>query len=89
MEFPSTIYYKKYLEDSKKKGSGTSTSGIYVIEINLAVASIESWVFDTRSMIHTCKSLQGLKRTRKFLRGKLDVLVANRWLPALIICHYP
>ena len=44
---------KKYLEDKKKKGSETSTSGIYVIEINIVVSSIESWVFDTGSMIHT------------------------------------
>jgi hypothetical protein len=49
---------KKYLkEQKKKKGSETSTSGINVIEINIAVSSSDSWVFDTGSMIHTCKSL--------------------------------
>jgi hypothetical protein len=46
---------KKYLE--KKKGSETSTSGINVIEINIAVPPSDSWVLDTGSMIHTCKSL--------------------------------
>jgi hypothetical protein len=30
--------YKKYLEEQKKKGSKTSTSGINVIEINIAVS---------------------------------------------------
>ncbi|KAJ1274607.1 hypothetical protein BS78_05G074500 [Paspalum vaginatum] len=67
---------QKYLEE-KKKGSETSTSGINVIEINLATSSSESWVFDTGSMIHTCKSLQGLKQTRSFARGELDVRVGN------------
>ena len=48
---------KNYLEEKKKKkGSETSTSGINVIEINIALSSSESWVFDTGSMIHTCKS---------------------------------
>jgi hypothetical protein len=46
---------KKYLEDTKKKGSGTSTLGIYVIEINLAVSSIESWVFDTGVLANRCR----------------------------------
>jgi hypothetical protein len=49
---------KKYLEEKKKKkGSETSASGINVIKINIAVSSSDSWVFDTGSMIHTCKSL--------------------------------
>jgi hypothetical protein len=49
--------YKKYLEEQKKKGSETSALGINVIEINTAVSSSDSWVFDTGSMIHTSKSL--------------------------------
>jgi hypothetical protein len=64
-------------EKKKKKGSETSTSGINVIEINIALSSSESWVFDTGSMIHTCKSLQGLSETRRFARGELDVHVGN------------
>jgi hypothetical protein len=38
---------KNYLEEQKKKGSETSASGINVIEINIAVSSSDSWVFDT------------------------------------------
>jgi hypothetical protein len=70
---------KKYLEEQKKKkkGSETSASGINVIEIKIAVSSSDSWVFDTGSMIHTCKLLQGLSLTRKFAKGKLDVRVSN------------
>jgi hypothetical protein len=41
----------------KKKGSEASASSINIIEINIVVSSNDSWVFDTRSMIHTCKSL--------------------------------
>jgi hypothetical protein len=64
-------------ELKKKKGSETSTLGINVIEINIATSSSESWVFDTGSMIHTCKSLQGIIMTRRFARGELDVRVSN------------
>jgi hypothetical protein len=67
--------YKKYLEEQKKKkGSETSASGINGIEINIAISSSDSWVFDTGSMIHTCKSLQGRCLTRGFAKGELDVL---------------
>jgi hypothetical protein len=68
----------KYLEEQKKKKRSESfTSSINVIEINIAVSSSDSWVFDTGSMIHTCKSLQGLSLTRKFAKGELDVRVGN------------
>jgi hypothetical protein len=87
---------KKYLEEQKKKkGSEISASGINVIEINIAVSSSDSWVFDTRSMIHTCKSLQGLihackslqglSLTRRFVKGKLDVRVSNGASVAAIV----
>jgi hypothetical protein len=69
---------KKYLDElKKKKGSETSTLGINVVEINIAASSSDSWVFDTRSMIHTCKSLQGLSLTRRFAKGEFDVRVSN------------
>jgi hypothetical protein len=69
---------KKYLEEQKKKkGSETSASAINVIKINITVSSSDSWVFGTRSMIHTCNSLQGLSLTRRFAKGELDVHVGN------------
>jgi hypothetical protein len=64
-------------EQKKKKGSRTSASGINVIEINIAVSSSDSWVFDTRSRIHTYKSLYGLSLTRRFAKDELDVHVSN------------
>jgi hypothetical protein len=68
---------KKYLEEKKKNGGVTSTQGINVIEINLATRSNNAWVFDTGAMIHTCKSLQGLKIIRRFARDDVDLRVGN------------
>jgi hypothetical protein len=48
-----------------------------MLEINIAVSSSEPWVFHTGSIIHTCKLVQGLSRTRRFAKGELDVLVGN------------
>jgi hypothetical protein len=61
----------------KKKVTGTYTLNIYVIEINVIVFSSESWVFDTGSMILTCKSLQSLKKIQKSTRGELNVCIGN------------
>jgi hypothetical protein len=60
------------LKKKKKNGSEISSLGINVIEINIATSSNESCVFDARSMIHTCKSLHGLKR--------LEDLQKVRWM---------
>jgi hypothetical protein len=69
---------KKYLkEQKKKKGSETTISDINVIEINIAVPSSDSWVFDAGLMIYTCKSLQGLSLARRFVKGELNVHVSN------------
>jgi hypothetical protein len=64
-------------EQKKEKGSETSASCINIIEINIAVSSSDSWVFDTGSMTHTCKSLQGLSLSRRFAKDELDVHVTN------------
>ncbi|KAF2910584.1 hypothetical protein DAI22_11g111200 [Oryza sativa Japonica Group] len=60
---------KKYLQQLKQKQQDgkSSTSGINVIEINLATSFTDSWVFDTGSVAHICKSLQGLKRSRSLV----------------------
>jgi hypothetical protein len=59
------------LKKEKKNGSETSF-GINVIEINIEISSNQSWVFDIRLMIHTCKSLHGLIR--------LEDLQKVRWM---------
>jgi hypothetical protein len=64
-------------EQNKKKGNEASALGINVIEINIAVSSSDSWVFDIGLMIHTYKLLQGLNLTRRFAKGELNVRVGN------------
>jgi hypothetical protein len=66
---------EKYSEEQKKKGSETSTSGINVIEINIAVSSSDSWVFDIGSMIGlgTVKSTRRSRRRRREVRLSLQV----------------
>jgi len=64
----------KYLED-KKNGVETSTSGIFVIEINLSTSA--SWVLDTGCGSHICTNVQGLKRSRDLAKGEVDLRVGN------------
>ena len=50
---------KLYLEDlKKKKSSEATTSGIYVIEVNLSTSA--SWVLDTGCGSHICVNVQVL-----------------------------
>jgi hypothetical protein len=70
-------WFRNLEEQKKKKGSETSTSGINLIEINIALSFSDSWVFDAGSMIHTCMSLQRLSFTRGFAKSELDVHVGN------------
>ncbi len=83
---------KKYLEQLKHKQQDgkSSTSGINVIEINLATSSADSWVFDTGSVAHICKSLQGLKRSMSLAIGEVDIRVGNGARVAACCCgwHY-
>ena len=67
--------YKHYLDDFKKKGSATISSGIPVIEVNLSTS--DSWVLDTGSGSHICTNVQGLKRSRILAKGEVDLRVGN------------
>ncbi|KAG8493075.1 hypothetical protein CXB51_010384 [Gossypium anomalum] len=68
--------YPIYLEEIKKaKTSGTSASGIYVIDINLSTTT--SWVLDTGCGSHICTSVQRLQRSRTLARGDMDLRVGN------------
>ena len=67
---------KLYLDEcKKKKSSETTTSGIYVIDINLSIST--SWVLDTGCGSHICTNVQGLKRSRKLKKGDVDLRVGN------------
>ena len=62
---------KVYLEDLKKKRSETSTSGIYVIEVNLSIST--SWVLDTGCASHICTDVQALRNSRALTKGEVDL----------------
>ena len=58
-----------------QNGVETSTSGIFVIEINLSTSA--SWVLDNGCGSHICTNVQGLKRSRKLAKGEVDLRVGN------------
>ena len=68
---------KLYLEDikNKKKTGETSSSSIYVIQINFSPSS--SWVLDTGCRSHIFTNVQGLKRSRQLNKGEVDLRVGN------------
>jgi hypothetical protein len=72
---------KVYLASLKKRGSkSTSKSGtleVYVMDILLADSSVNSWVFDTRSVAHISNSMQGMTRSRSVARGEVDFRMGN------------
>ncbi|KAL8155353.1 hypothetical protein AgCh_000657 [Apium graveolens] len=58
---------KVYLTElKKKKGSETTAfdSGMFMIEVNMSLNQISTWVLDTACSSHICNLLQGLRRSR-------------------------
>ncbi|GAV81441.1 zf-CCHC domain-containing protein, partial [Cephalotus follicularis] len=56
---------------------GASTSGMFMIELNLALNSSSSWVLDTGYGTNLCNSLQGLRKVRKLRAGDLHLRLGN------------
>ncbi|GAV56472.1 zf-CCHC domain-containing protein/UBN2_2 domain-containing protein, partial [Cephalotus follicularis] len=56
---------------------GSSTSGMFMIELNLALNSSSSWVLDTGCGTNLCNSLQGLRKVRKLGAGELDLRLGD------------
>ena len=52
-----------------------STSGIYIIEVNLSIST--SWVLDTGCGSHICSNVQGLRNKRTLTEGEVDLRVGN------------
>ena len=63
-----------------RSGSETSscTLVVCVIDIYLSDISSRAWVYDTRSVVHICNSMQGLKGTRNVARGEIDTCIGNK-----------
>src|SRR5664279_3165236 len=71
----------KYLADKAKGGSTTSDSGtivVNVIYIYLSGSTSSTWVYDTRSIVHICNSMQGLANSRSMGKDEVDIRVGNR-----------
>ena len=67
---------KIYLENLKKKKSNeATTSGIYVIEVNLSTST--SWVLDTGCGSHIYVNVQGLRSSRSLAKGEVDLRVGH------------
>ncbi|GAV84989.1 zf-CCHC domain-containing protein, partial [Cephalotus follicularis] len=56
---------------------GASTSGMFMIELNLALNNSSSWVLDTGYGTNLCNSLQGLRNVRKLRAGDLDLRLGD------------
>ncbi|GAV67442.1 zf-CCHC domain-containing protein, partial [Cephalotus follicularis] len=56
---------------------GASTSGMFIIELNLALNSSSSWVLDTGCGTNLCNLLQGLRKVRKLGAGDLDLRLGD------------
>ena len=65
-------------QEAENASSGKGTLVAYVIEIYLADIPSSSWVFDTGSVVHICKSMQGLVRTRHGAQGEIEIRVGNK-----------
>ena len=65
------------MEDLKKqkKGTGPSTSGIFVINVHFSAQT--TWVLDTVCGSHICTNVQGLRDSRKLDRSEVDLRVGN------------
>ena len=64
--------------ESKKRVAcdAPSSLGIYVIEVNI-VSHDNLWVLDTGCGSHICNYMQGLKNSRKLMKGESDLRVGN------------
>ncbi|OAP03954.1 hypothetical protein AXX17_AT3G36890 [Arabidopsis thaliana] len=68
----------EHLEDlEKKKTFKISSSGIYVIEVNVTTSGSTPWVLDTGCGAHICVNVHGLNNSRTLEEGQVDLRVAN------------
>ena len=69
--------YKAYLELKKKVAcDAPSSSSIYVIKVN-TVSPDNIWVCDTKCGSYIWIDMQGLRNSRKLMKGESDLQVVN------------
>ena len=49
-----------------------------IIESNLMISSISSWILDSGSSAHICTSMQGLIESRRLRKGDMIFQINNR-----------
>ena len=77
--------YKAYSESKKKVAcDASSSSGIYVIEVN-NVSCDNHWVLDIDCGSHICNDVQGLRNNRKLVKGESDLRVGNGARVAIVV----
>ena len=78
-----------YLATLKNKKEGPS-GGMLVIESNLTVSSVSSWVLDSSSSAHLCTSMKGLEDSRRLRDGDMILRVGNgARVAAVAVGTYP
>lgn len=66
----------KYLDNKKAGKIPPTSSGIFVIEINLAT-SLSDWVLDIESCDHICSNVQALNKRRSLNKGEMQLHIGN------------
>ena len=54
-----------------------SSSGIYVIKVNVTISDSCYLVFDAGCGAHICRNMQGLNNSRILKKGQVDLRVGN------------
>jgi hypothetical protein len=68
---------KLYLASLKNRSSTLGTLVVHIAEIFLADSYVNSWVFDTGSVVHICNSMQGMTKSRSVEKGEVDFRIDN------------
>ena len=71
---------KVFLVELKNKKGGETTasdSGMFMIEVNMSLSQISTWVLDTTCGSHICNSLQGLRRSRTLEEEEVILRMGN------------
>ncbi|MES7295865.1 C2HC-type zinc finger protein [Cutibacterium acnes] len=81
--------FQEGLKELKKKTLETSSSGIFVIEVNTTTSDNTSWVMDTGCGAHICTNMQALSNSRRLKQGQVELRVGNgAKVPALAVGTY-
>ena len=67
----------EYLELVRKQKCVSNIQGIFMMDILSTVIEQMLWVLDTGSPSHICTDMQGLKNSRRIMKGDMNIKVGN------------